>query len=53
MSLLSLLFTSDLFDPYFHPVCLVSAAQSNKSDRNLYLEGSYMQSDDGNEAGKQ
>lgn len=29
------------------------AAQSNKSDRNLFLEGSYMQTDDANESGKQ
>lgn len=32
---------------------LLSFAQSNKSDRNLFLDSSYMQSEDANESGKQ
>ncbi|XP_030555982.1 nuclear transcription factor Y subunit beta [Drosophila novamexicana] len=43
------------FDNYVEPlsIYLQKYRESNKSDRNLFLEGSYMQTDDANESGKQ
>ncbi|XP_023163381.1 nuclear transcription factor Y subunit beta [Drosophila hydei] len=43
------------FDNYVEPlsIYLQKYRESNKSDRNLFLDSSYMQSEDANESGKQ
>ncbi|KAH8404755.1 hypothetical protein KR222_000078 [Zaprionus bogoriensis] len=43
------------FDNYVEPlsIYLQKYRESNKSDRNLYMEGNYIQGDDANESGKQ